>query len=95
MICASVCSEIHLIFESRKCGCIIGNLYDNYLRERFGLLNGGLMHCAMLQSSNGLGLQALSGRDYCDVTLQFPSDTIAKWVGFPSHSDIFMASILR
>lgn len=29
--------------------------------------------------SNGLGLQAVSGRDHCKVTLQFPSDTIPKW----------------
>lgn len=30
-------------------------------------------------SANGLGLEALSGRDYCDVTLRFPSDTLPKW----------------
>ncbi|CAI9113184.1 OLC1v1013749C1 [Oldenlandia corymbosa var. corymbosa] len=29
-------------------------------------------------SANGLGLEALS-RDYCDVTLKFPADTIPKW----------------
>ncbi|XP_057479934.1 sialyltransferase-like protein 2 isoform X2 [Actinidia eriantha] len=31
-------------------------------------------------SSNGLGLQAVSGRDLCDVTLQFPSNTDSKWM---------------
>ena len=35
----------------------------------------------MMQSSNGLGLQAARGGDYCQVTLKFPSDTIPKWVG--------------
>ncbi|OVA09649.1 Glycosyl transferase [Macleaya cordata] len=30
-------------------------------------------------SANGLGLQARSGRDYCQVTIQFPRDTIPKW----------------
>ncbi|ONK74195.1 uncharacterized protein A4U43_C03F3780 [Asparagus officinalis] len=29
--------------------------------------------------ANGLGLQAISGRDYCQVTIQFPSDTKPKW----------------
>ncbi|PSR89426.1 Sialyltransferase-like protein [Actinidia chinensis var. chinensis] len=31
-------------------------------------------------SSNGLGLQAVSGRDLCDVTLKFPSHTNSKWM---------------
>ncbi|KAM7480195.1 hypothetical protein LguiA_028408 [Lonicera macranthoides] len=44
--------------------------------EALQSLQSGFRKCV---SSNGLGLQALSGRDYCDVTLQFPSDTIAKW----------------
>lgn len=35
----------------------------------------------MMQSSNGLGLQAARGRDYCQVTIKFPSDTVPKWVG--------------
>ncbi|XP_047330807.1 sialyltransferase-like protein 2 [Impatiens glandulifera] len=30
-------------------------------------------------SSNGLGLQAISGKDICKVTLQFPSNTDSKW----------------
>lgn len=30
-------------------------------------------------SSNGLGLQAISGKDICEVTLQFPSNTESKW----------------
>ncbi|GMP34240.1 hypothetical protein CsSME_00007195 [Camellia sinensis var. sinensis] len=32
-------------------------------------------------SSNGLGIQAVSGTDFCEITLQFPSDTDSKWVG--------------
>ncbi|PHU26025.1 hypothetical protein BC332_04357 [Capsicum chinense] len=31
------------------------------------------------QSANGLGLQAASGRDYCDVIMKFPSETVPKW----------------
>lgn len=30
-------------------------------------------------SANGLGLESLSGKDYCEVTLRFPSDTVPKW----------------
>ncbi|CAN1175106.1 Sialyltransferase-like protein 2 [Linum perenne] len=33
----------------------------------------------VMQSANGLGLQALSGNDYCMVTIKFPSDTNSKW----------------
>lgn len=29
--------------------------------------------------ANGLGLEALSGKDYCEVILRFPSDTVPKW----------------
>ncbi|KAL6575530.1 Sialyltransferase-like protein 2 [Orobanche hederae] len=32
-----------------------------------------------LTSANGLGVQAVSGRDQCEVSLKFPSDTISKW----------------
>ncbi|XP_077227167.1 sialyltransferase-like protein 2 isoform X2 [Tasmannia lanceolata] len=39
-------------------------------------LQSGFKKCV---SANGLGLQALSGRDYCEVTIQFPSDTVPKW----------------
>ncbi|KAK6127778.1 hypothetical protein DH2020_038487 [Rehmannia glutinosa] len=30
-------------------------------------------------SANGLGLQAVHGRDNCEVSLKFPEDTIPKW----------------
>ncbi|KAK3042511.1 hypothetical protein RJ639_000235 [Escallonia herrerae] len=39
-------------------------------------LQSGFQKCVR---SNGLGLQAVKGRDYCEVTMQFPSDTIPKW----------------
>ncbi|XP_042499947.1 sialyltransferase-like protein 2 isoform X2 [Macadamia integrifolia] len=39
-------------------------------------LQSGFKKCV---SANGLGLQALDGRDYCQVTIQFPDDTIPKW----------------
>ncbi|KAA8540637.1 hypothetical protein F0562_024444 [Nyssa sinensis] len=44
--------------------------------EALQSLQSGFQKCV---SSNGLGLQALSGRDYCEVKLQFPSDTDPKW----------------
>ncbi|KAH1236109.1 Sialyltransferase-like protein 2 [Glycine max] len=31
-------------------------------------------------SANGLGLKATRGTDYCQTTINFPSDTIPKWV---------------
>ncbi|KAE9610169.1 hypothetical protein Lal_00006157 [Lupinus albus] len=30
-------------------------------------------------STNGLGLKAIRGNDYCQTTINFPSDTIPKW----------------
>ncbi|XP_061996146.1 sialyltransferase-like protein 2 [Rosa rugosa] len=30
-------------------------------------------------AANGLGLQAETSKDYCGVTMKFPSDTIPKW----------------
>ncbi|XP_043705679.1 sialyltransferase-like protein 2 isoform X2 [Telopea speciosissima] len=39
-------------------------------------LQSGFKKCV---SANGLGLQALDGKDYCQVTIQFPGDTIPKW----------------
>ncbi|KAJ0578491.1 putative beta-galactoside alpha-2,3-sialyltransferase [Helianthus annuus] len=44
--------------------------------EALQSLQSGFQKCV---AANGLGLQAISGRDYCKVTLQFPSDTIPKW----------------
>ncbi|XP_021908919.1 sialyltransferase-like protein 2 [Carica papaya] len=39
-------------------------------------LHSGFRKCVR---ANGLGLQAVSGRDYCQVTIKFPSDTVPKW----------------
>lgn len=39
-------------------------------------LQSGFKKCV---NANGLGLQATGGRDYCQVRIQFPSDTIPKW----------------
>ena len=41
----------------------------------------------VLQSANGLGLQAVGGEDYCLVTMRFPQETIPKWVGSLHPSD--------
>lgn len=30
-------------------------------------------------AANGLGLQAIGGSDYCQVTIRFPGDTVPKW----------------
>lgn len=46
------------------------------------------VNCSMLlQSANGLGLQAEGGEDYCLITMRFPQDTIPKWVGSLGHFD--------
>ncbi|PPD92966.1 hypothetical protein GOBAR_DD10102 [Gossypium barbadense] len=39
-------------------------------------LQSGFKKCV---TENGLGLQAISGKDYCQVTLTYPSDTDSKW----------------
>ncbi|KAJ9567919.1 hypothetical protein OSB04_003885 [Centaurea solstitialis] len=44
--------------------------------EALQSLQSGFEKCVR---ANGLGLEAISDRDYCKVTLQFPSDTIPKW----------------
>lgn len=45
----------------------------------------------MMQDSNGLGLKAASGKDYCEVTIQFPGDTVPKWVCSPQCSSTFLS----
>lgn len=46
------------------------------------------VNCSMvLQSSNGLGLQAVGGENYCLITMRFPQDTIPKWVSSLDHFD--------
>ncbi|GMP34235.1 hypothetical protein CsSME_00007195 [Camellia sinensis var. sinensis] len=44
--------------------------------EALQSLQGSFQKCV---SSNGLGIQAVSGTDFCEITLQFPSDTDSKW----------------
>ncbi|KAF7124479.1 hypothetical protein RHSIM_Rhsim12G0179900 [Rhododendron simsii] len=44
--------------------------------EAFRSLLRGFQKCV---SSNGLGLQAVSGTDFCEIVLQFPSNTDSKW----------------
>ncbi|XP_022770848.1 sialyltransferase-like protein 2 isoform X1 [Durio zibethinus] len=39
-------------------------------------LQSGFQKCV---SANGLGLQAITGKNYCQVTLSYPSDTDSKW----------------
>ncbi|KAL3655069.1 Sialyltransferase-like protein 2 [Castilleja foliolosa] len=36
-------------------------------------------HFLAMQSANGLGLQAVLGKDNCEVSLKFPKDTTPKW----------------
>ena len=45
-----------------------------------------LANWKVMKSANGLGLQAASGRDYCEVTMKFPGDTVPKWVSFLSFT---------
>ncbi|RRT54790.1 hypothetical protein B296_00048908 [Ensete ventricosum] len=40
-------------------------------------LQSGFKKCV---DANGLGLQALVSQDYCQVTIQYPRDTVPKWV---------------
>ncbi|KAM6594778.1 hypothetical protein CsatA_002481 [Cannabis sativa] len=44
--------------------------------EALESLQSGFQKCV---SANGLGLRAVSGKDYCQVKMTFPSDTIPKW----------------
>ncbi|KAE9453588.1 hypothetical protein C3L33_14489, partial [Rhododendron williamsianum] len=53
--------------------------------EAFRSLQRGFQKCVVSFplrnfSSNGLGLQAVSGTDFCEIVLQFPSNTDSKWV---------------
>ncbi|XP_006648238.1 sialyltransferase-like protein 4 [Oryza brachyantha] len=41
-----------------------------------GALQSGFSKCV---AANGLGLQAISGEDYCRVVIQYPGDTDSKW----------------
>lgn len=65
------------------------------------LVRINLTHVKKMQDANGLGLQAVGGEDYCRVVIQYPSDTVSKWVSahvlchfFPvgglSHFDCFI-----
>ncbi|KAL1812627.1 hypothetical protein ACET3Z_022692 [Daucus carota] len=44
--------------------------------EALRTLQTGFRKCV---GANGLGLEAVSGKDFCEVTIQFPADTIPKW----------------
>ncbi|XP_054804645.1 sialyltransferase-like protein 2 isoform X2 [Prosopis cineraria] len=50
-------------------------LTDNEIEALLSLQNR-FQQCV---SANGLGLKAVRGRDYCQTTINFPSDTIPKW----------------
>ncbi|XP_060670036.1 sialyltransferase-like protein 2 isoform X2 [Ziziphus jujuba] len=52
----------------------VSNLYEDL--GALQTLLSGFQKCV---NANGLGLQAISGDDYCKVTLRFPRDTIPKW----------------
>ncbi|XVF08626.1 hypothetical protein REPUB_Repub07fG0018900 [Reevesia pubescens] len=59
----------------------LSNHYENHQLsdedwEALQSLQGDFQKCV---SANGLGLQAISGKDYCQVTLAYPSDTDSKW----------------
>ncbi|KAK6920453.1 Glycosyl transferase family 29 [Dillenia turbinata] len=59
----------------------VSNLYDSYRLsdEEFGALQALQSSFQKCVSANGLGLQAVASKDYCQVTMQFPPDTIPKW----------------
>ncbi|XP_021286093.1 sialyltransferase-like protein 2 [Herrania umbratica] len=59
----------------------LSNRYENHQLsgedwEALQSLQSGFQKCV---SANGLGLQAITGKDYCQVTLTYPSDTDSKW----------------
>ncbi|KAF6138015.1 hypothetical protein GIB67_041888 [Kingdonia uniflora] len=71
-------------------GFIITLIYitgvSNLLNEKVTISSEDLKALLSLQrgfqkcvNANGLGLQARSGIDYCQVTIEFPSDTNPKW----------------
>ncbi|KAH8486630.1 hypothetical protein H0E87_025585 [Populus deltoides] len=56
----------------------VSNSLSNQDLEALQSLQNGFKKCV---SVNGLGLQAVTtGSDYCKVTINFPSDTVPKWV---------------
>ncbi|KAF5177457.1 Sialyltransferase-like protein, partial [Thalictrum thalictroides] len=59
----------------------VSNLYDkvNLSDEDLNALLSFRIDFQKCVNANGLGLQALSGGDYCQIKIQFPSDTIPKW----------------
>ncbi|CAO2041319.1 unnamed protein product [Urochloa humidicola] len=44
--------------------------------DALAALQGRFSKCV---DANGLGLKAVSGKDYCRVVIQYPSDTVSKW----------------
>jgi len=69
------------------CFLTVSTLYASfrYLLS-VGSLNDSteLLLLSYMQSTNGLGLKATRGTDYCQTTIHFPSDTIPKWVNIPT-----------
>nr|CAN64473.1 hypothetical protein VITISV_001623 [Vitis vinifera] len=62
--------------------CFLKEAGDCYIDILGGLkeFHRDIAHAVgVILSSNGLGLQAARGRDYCQVTIKFPSDTVPKW----------------
>ncbi|KAJ7945648.1 sialyltransferase-like protein 2 [Quillaja saponaria] len=59
----------------------VSNLYGNHQLsdedvEALQALQTSFQKCVAV---NGLGLQAVSGEDYCQITIKFPIDTVPKW----------------
>lgn len=59
----------------------VSNLYKYQALDEEDLeaLQSLQTHFHKCVSANGLGLQAVSGKDSCQVTITFPSDTVPKW----------------
>lgn len=56
------------------------NLYYNRISdEDFEALESLQNDFRKCVSANGLGLEAVSGEDYCQVKINFPKDTVPKW----------------
>ncbi|KAL6552079.1 Sialyltransferase-like protein 2 [Orobanche gracilis] len=75
---SSISEDHPIIFRSALVLDLFGkdNRQSN-LQDEYVIAHG--VHDILLISANGLGMHAVSGRDQCEVSLKFPSDTIPKW----------------
>ncbi|XP_066398803.1 uncharacterized protein [Miscanthus floridulus] len=47
------------------------------------------------EDANGLGLKAVTGDDYCRVVIQYPSDTVSKWVVHKNTASVLCMTTVK